>query len=44
MLIIFLEIQGIVHKEFVPPGRTVSGNFLLRGFEMTEGKCEAQTA
>jgi len=30
-----------VHKEFVPPGQTVSENFLLRGFEMTEGKCGA---
>ena len=33
-----------MHKEFVPPGRTVNGNLLLRGFEMTEGKREAPTA
>jgi len=33
-----------VHKEFVPPGHTVNGNFLLEGFEMSEEKCEAQTS
>ena len=27
MLIIFLGIQGIVHKEFVPSGQTVNGEF-----------------
>ena len=27
MLIIFLDIQVIVHKEFVPPGQTVNGKF-----------------
>ena len=27
MLIIFFDFQGIVHKEFVPPGQTVNGNF-----------------
>ena len=27
MLIIFLDIRGIVHKEFVPPGQTVIGKF-----------------
>ena len=27
MLIIFLDIQGIVHKEFVPPGQPVNGKF-----------------
>ena len=42
--IFFFNIWGIVHKEFVPPGRTVNGNLLLRGFEMTEGKREAPTA
>ena len=25
--VIFFDIQGIVHKEFVPPGQTVNGNF-----------------
>ena len=44
MLIVFFEIRGFVHKEFVPPGQTVNGNFLLQDFEMTEGKCESQTA
>jgi len=44
MLIIFFDIRRFVHKEFVPPGQTVNGNFLLRGFEMTEGKCEARMA
>jgi hypothetical protein len=27
MLIVFSDIQGIVHKEFVPPGETVNGKF-----------------
>jgi len=27
MLIVFFDIQGIVHKEFVPPGQTVNGKF-----------------
>jgi len=27
MLIIFLDIRGIVHKEFVLPGQTVNGKF-----------------
>ena len=27
MLIIFFDIRGIAHKEFVPPGQTVNGNF-----------------
>jgi len=27
MLIVLLNIQGIVHKEFVPPGQTVNGKF-----------------
>jgi hypothetical protein len=26
MLIVFFNIQGTVHKEFVPPGQTVNGN------------------
>ena len=29
MLIFFFDIQGIVHKEFVPPGQTVNGKFKL---------------
>jgi hypothetical protein len=24
---LFVDIQGIVHKEFVPPGQTVNGKF-----------------
>ena len=27
MLIIFFDIQGTVHKEFVPPGQTANGKF-----------------
>jgi hypothetical protein len=27
MLIIPFDIQGIVHKEFIPPGQTVNGKF-----------------
>jgi hypothetical protein len=27
MLIIFFDIQGIIHKEFVSPGQTINGKF-----------------
>ena len=27
MLIIFFHIEGIMHKEFVPPGQMVNGKF-----------------
>jgi hypothetical protein len=27
MLIVFFDIQGTVHKEFVPPGQTINGKF-----------------
>ena len=40
----FFDFRGIVHKEFVPPGQTVNGNFLLEDFERSEGKCEVQMA
>ena len=30
LLIIFFYILGIVHKEFVPPGQTVNGNFYCK--------------
>ena len=29
MLIVFLDIQDIVHKEFILPGETVIGKFYL---------------
>jgi histone-lysine N-methyltransferase SETMAR len=30
MLIVFFDIQGIVHEEFVPPGQTINSKFYLR--------------
>jgi hypothetical protein len=43
MLIVFSDIQGIVHKEFVPSGKTVNGKFycevLKRLREGTWHKC-----
>jgi len=30
MLIIFFDIQGIVYKEFVPPGQTVNMRFYCK--------------
>jgi len=27
MLIVFFDVQGTVHKEFVPPGQTVNGKY-----------------
>ena len=30
LLIIFFDIRGIVHKEFVPPGQTVNGKFCCK--------------
>ena len=29
MLISFFDIDGVVHNEFVPPGRTVNGHFYV---------------
>jgi len=39
------DIEGIVHKEFVPPGQMVDGNFycdVLRREREREGKHPAQ--
>jgi histone-lysine N-methyltransferase SETMAR len=33
MFIVFFNIQGIVHKEFVPPGQTVNGMFCREVFK-----------
>jgi hypothetical protein len=33
MLIIFLDIQGNVHKEFIPPGQTVNGKLYCEVFK-----------
>jgi len=38
------DIEGIVHKEFVPPGQMVNGKILLRHSEVTEGTHSAQTS
>jgi hypothetical protein len=38
MLIVFFDIQSIVHKEFIPPGQTVSGKFYCEVLkQMREG-------
>jgi hypothetical protein len=29
MLIIFFDAQGVIHREFVPEGQTVNGQFYL---------------
>lgn len=29
MLIVFFDVRGIVHQEFVPPGQTVDGKFYV---------------
>jgi hypothetical protein len=39
MLIVFLNVTGIVHRELVPPNTTVNCLLLWR-FEMPERKCE----
>ena len=36
MLIIFFDIRGIVHKEFVPPGQTVNGKFYCEVLRLRE--------
>jgi len=38
MLICFFESQGIVHKEFVPPGQTVNQTFYLEVLERLRKK------
>jgi hypothetical protein len=40
----FFDIQGIVHKEFVPPGQTVNGKFYCKVFKAAEGGNSAQTS
>jgi len=30
MLIAFFDIDGVVHHEFVPPGKTVNGHFYVK--------------
>jgi hypothetical protein len=38
ILIVFFDIQGIVHKEFAPPGQTVGGKFYCEVLKrLTEG-------
>jgi hypothetical protein len=43
MLIVFSDIQGTVHKEFIPPGQTVNGKFYCEGLkrmrESIQHKC-----
>ena len=33
LIFFFFDIQGIVHKEFVPPGKTVNGKFYCEGLK-----------
>ena len=44
MLIIFFDIQGIVHKQFIPPGQTLNGKFYCEVFKAAEGGNSAQTS
>jgi hypothetical protein len=44
MLIVFFDIQGTVHKEFIPAGQTVSGKFYCEVFEAAGGGHLAQTS
>ena len=37
MLIVFFNIQGIVHKEFVPPGQIVNGKFYYEVLKQMRG-------
>jgi hypothetical protein len=37
MLIVFSDIQGIVHKEFLPPGQTVNGKFYCEVLKWLRG-------
>jgi hypothetical protein len=43
MLIVFFDVRGIVHQEFVPPGQTVKLGILLGSFETTERECAKKT-
>jgi hypothetical protein len=33
MFIVFFDAQGVIHREFVPEGQTVNGQFYLRVME-----------
>jgi histone-lysine N-methyltransferase SETMAR len=44
MLIVFFDIQGIVHKEFIPPGQTVNGKFYCEVFMVKFPKVLGSTA
>ena len=44
MLICFFDQEGIVHREFVPPGMTVNADFYCDCSKKVTWKCAAQEA